>query len=112
MATKEEKRERVPPPPTTRKQEESFREAQEERRQSEAPESQAREALANARAWLDEVEEALDGPAVNGVETSSETRPSLSWDGTTLYFGSNRAGSEGDADHYVTARKKVTGTDG
>jgi hypothetical protein len=47
------------------------------------------------------------GPAVNGVTASSETRPSLSWDGTTLFFGSNRAGSEGDADHYVTTREKV-----
>lgn len=42
------------------------------------------------------------GPAVNSE--ASETRPSLSWDGTTLYFGSNRAGGEGDADHYVTTR--------
>ena len=42
------------------------------------------------------------GPAVNS--TASETRPSLSWDGTTLYFGSNRAGGDGDADHYVTTR--------
>ncbi|MEO7572141.1 MAG: hypothetical protein ABIX10_06865 [Acidimicrobiales bacterium] len=40
------------------------------------------------------------GPAVNAE--ASETRPSLSWDGTTLYFGSNRAGGEGDTDHYVT----------
>jgi len=52
------------------------------------------------------------GPAVNGVATSSETRPSLSWDGTTLYFGSNRAGGEGDADHYVTTRERLTGSDG
>ncbi len=42
------------------------------------------------------------GPAVNSV--ASETRPSLSWDGTTLYFGSNRAGGEGDSDHYVSTR--------
>ena len=42
------------------------------------------------------------GAAVNG--TASETRPSLSWDGTTLYFGSDRAGGEGAADHYVTTR--------
>ncbi len=32
------------------------------------------------------------GSAVN--TSSSETRPSLSWDATTLFFGSNRAGSE------------------
>lgn len=45
------------------------------------------------------------GPAVNS--TASETRPSLSWDGTTLYFGSNRAGSEGgSSDHYVTTRPR------
>jgi Tol biopolymer transport system component len=42
------------------------------------------------------------GPAVNSA--ASETRPSLSWDGTTLYFGSNRTGGEGDSDHYVTTR--------
>ena len=50
------------------------------------------------------------GPAVNGLEMSSETRPSLSWDGTTLYFGSNRAGGEGDADHYVATREKPAGS--
>ena len=42
------------------------------------------------------------GTAVNSP--ASETRPSLSWDGTTLYFGSDRAGGEGAADHYVTTR--------
>ena len=42
------------------------------------------------------------GSAVN--TSASETRPSLSWDGTTLYFGSDRAGGEGAADHYVTTR--------
>jgi Tol biopolymer transport system component len=42
---------------------------------------------------------------------ASETRPSLSWDGTTLYFGSNRAGNgaEGDSDHYVTTRERLNG---
>jgi len=47
------------------------------------------------------------GTDVNGPSAtpqSSETRPSLSWDGTTLYFGSNRAGGEGNTDHYVTTR--------
>jgi Tol biopolymer transport system component len=41
---------------------------------------------------------------------ASETRPSLSWDGTTLYFGSNRIvpGAEGDSDHYVTTRERLT----
>jgi WD40-like Beta Propeller Repeat len=47
------------------------------------------------------------GANVNGP--ASETRPSLSWDGTTLYFGSNRAGGEGDADHYVTTRQRLNG---
>jgi hypothetical protein len=44
------------------------------------------------------------GGSVNSA--ASETRPSLSWDGTTLYFGSTRiaGGAEGDSDHYVTTR--------
>ena len=45
------------------------------------------------------------GPAVNSP-TASETRPSLSWDGTTLYFGSTRAGSN---DVYVTTRERIRG---
>jgi Tol biopolymer transport system component len=47
------------------------------------------------------------GPAVN--TDASETRPSLSWDGTALYFGSNRAGGDGDSDHYVTTRPAHAG---
>jgi hypothetical protein len=45
---------------------------------------------------------------------AAETRPSLSWDGMTLYFGSTRSGggAEGDADHYVTTRDALTGSDG
>jgi hypothetical protein len=39
------------------------------------------------------------GPNVNSV--GAETRPSLSWDGRTLYFGSTRGGS---SDIYVTTR--------
>jgi hypothetical protein len=39
------------------------------------------------------------GPSVNSA--ASETRPSLSWDATTLYFGSTRAGT---SDVYVTTR--------
>ena len=46
------------------------------------------------------------GPDVNSEY--SETRPSLSWDGTTLYLGSNRPGGDGDADHYVTTRNPRT----
>jgi Tol biopolymer transport system component len=47
------------------------------------------------------------GPTVNSP--ASETRPSLSWDGTTLYFGSTRAGGDGDSDHYVTTRARLNG---
>jgi WD40-like Beta Propeller Repeat len=49
------------------------------------------------------------GSNVNSA--ASETRPSLSWDGTTLYFGSTRTGggAEGDSDHYVTTRERLTG---
>ena len=46
----------------------------------------------------------------NVNSSASETRPSLSWDGTTLYFGSNRAGGEGDSDHYVTTRPSRVGS--
>ena len=48
------------------------------------------------------------GPNVNS--SAGETRPSLSWDGTTLYFGSTRPGSEAaSADLYLTTREKLTG---
>ena len=36
-----------------------------------------------------------------------ETRPSLSWDGTTLYFGSTR--TTGESNIYVSSRNRVTG---
>lgn len=49
------------------------------------------------------------GPNVN-AQNGAETRPSLSWDGTTLYFGSTRPGGEGMADHYMTTRQKVNGS--
>jgi hypothetical protein len=39
---------------------------------------------------------------------AAETRASLSWDGTTLVFGSTRAGGEGATDIYVTTREKFT----
>jgi hypothetical protein len=45
------------------------------------------------------------GPNVNSA--AAETRPSLSWDGTTLYYGSTRPGGEGSTDHYVTTREKL-----
>jgi hypothetical protein len=46
----------------------------------------------------------------NVNSSSAETRPSLSWDGTTLYFGSTRAGGEGSSDHYVTNRPRLKGS--
>ncbi len=52
-------------------------------------------------------------PTVLGGNVNSaanDLRPSLSWDATTLYFGSNRAGGEGNQDLYVTTRAKLTGT--
>ena len=45
------------------------------------------------------------GPNVNSAN-GAETRPSLSWDGTMLYFGSNRPGGEGSTDHYMTTRSR------
>jgi ribosomal protein L24E len=47
------------------------------------------------------------GSSVNS--TAADTRPSLSWDGTTLYFGSTRPGGEGSSDHYVTTRTRLNG---
>ena len=44
------------------------------------------------------------GAEINSA--ASETRPSLSWDGTRLYFGSSRAGS---SDIYVTTRERGHG---
>ena len=46
----------------------------------------------------------------NGINSAgNESRPSLSWDGTTLMFGSTRAGVEGSADIFMSKRTKVTG---
>jgi Tol biopolymer transport system component len=50
------------------------------------------------------------GPAVNSA--SVEGRPTLSFDGTTLYFMSNIAGGAGGLDLYVTTRTKRTGKHG
>jgi Tol biopolymer transport system component len=44
-------------------------------------------------------------PHVNSAN-GAETGPSLSWDGTTLYFGSNRPGGDGSTDHYLTTRSR------
>ena len=48
------------------------------------------------------------GPNVNSV--ADENRPAISWDGTTLYFGSARAGGEGSSDVYVTTRTALRGS--
>jgi hypothetical protein len=47
------------------------------------------------------------GTPINSDAT--ESRASLSWDGTELLFGSTRAGGEGSADVYRSTRSKVTG---
>jgi len=44
------------------------------------------------------------GAIVNSA--AGETRPSLSWDRTALYFGSTRTGGEGMSDIYVTTRTR------
>jgi Tol biopolymer transport system component len=44
------------------------------------------------------------GASVNSA-AGDETRPSLSWDATTLYFGSNRPGVEGASDIFLTTRQ-------
>ena len=43
--------------------------------------------------------------------SSSETRASLSKDGRTMVFGSNRPGGEGSTDIYVTTRDRLHGND-
>ena len=65
-------------------------------------------------ATRDEVGDAWSAPANLGPKVNSpaaETRPSLSKDGTTLYFGSNRPGGEVSTDHYVTTRDRFDGDD-
>ncbi|MEO5824541.1 MAG: hypothetical protein ABIR59_01495 [Gemmatimonadales bacterium] len=44
------------------------------------------------------------GPKVNSA--AGDTRPSLSWDGLTLYFGSSRIGRKG-SDIYVSTRDRL-----
>lgn len=56
--------------------------------------------------------EAWSAPVNLGSDVNSsaaETRPSLSWDGTTLYFGSTRSGVEGVSDIFVTTRTRQLG---
>ena len=47
------------------------------------------------------------GAGINSAAT--ESRASLSWDGTQLMFGSTRPGVEGSADVFTAYRSKVTG---
>lgn len=47
------------------------------------------------------------GPLVNS--TAAETRATLSWDGTTLVFGSTRSEGEGSTDVFVTTRARLNG---
>lgn len=47
------------------------------------------------------------GANVNTAD--GETRPSVSWDGTSLVFGSTRPGGEGSSDIYITTREPLTG---
>jgi WD40 repeat protein len=47
------------------------------------------------------------GSPVNSA--ALDQRPALSWDGTELYFGSNRPGGLGSQDLYVSTRSKITG---
>ena len=46
------------------------------------------------------------GGAVNRAD-ASETRPSLSWDGTTLYFGRAPGGVAAASDIFVATREKI-----
>jgi hypothetical protein len=67
----------------------------------------------NADIWMasrDRAHDAWSTPVNLGDHVNSgasETRPSLSWDGTTLYFGSTRGG--GDNNVYVSVRERPTG---
>ena len=46
------------------------------------------------------------GPNVNSI--ANETRPSLSWDGTILLFGTNRSGVEGVSDIFYATRDQFS----
>jgi len=47
------------------------------------------------------------GPNINTEH--AETRPSFSWDGRRLLFGSNRPGGAGSSDVYLSTRDRLTG---
>lgn len=55
----------------------------------------------------DSIAEPWSAPANLGPDVNSdgnETRPSLSWDGTALLFGTNKAGVEGQSDLFYSTR--------
>lgn len=54
------------------------------------------------KSWSDP---AYLGPNVN--RPANESRPSLSWDGRTLLFGSTLPGVEGISDIFYAAREKI-----
>jgi WD40 repeat protein len=47
------------------------------------------------------------GPMINSAAT--DARATLSRDGLTLFFGSGRAGGDGQSDIYMTTREKLKG---
>jgi hypothetical protein len=49
------------------------------------------------------------GPLINSA--ANDARPTLSRDGLTLMFGSNRGGGDGQSDIYVSTREKLLGND-
>lgn len=58
---------------------------------------------------LNLVNQQLGGPAINGP--AFDGAPALSFDGTTLYFFSERPGGFGKRDLYVTTRARLDGPD-
>ena len=49
------------------------------------------------------------GPLINS--TANDARPTLSRDGLTMFFGSDRAGGDGMSDIYLTTREKLKGNE-
>lgn len=49
------------------------------------------------------------GPAGDGFSPGYDARPFITWDGSTLLFGSVRSGGEGLPDIYFSTREQVTG---
>lgn len=49
------------------------------------------------------------GPPGDGFTPGYDARPFISWDGSSLLFGSVRSGGEGSSDSYFATRAKVTG---